>query len=91
MDVVFTVCIVTHGAEVLVYDNYERFVMQMLNVCVLCASCGSYQCCFYMTFSLVMLVDDARGNHMDEAVYSRAGPMTAVYVAMAPVYPILLR
>ena len=31
---------------------------------------------FYMTCSLLMLVEDARGNHMEEA-YSRAGLMTA--------------
>ena len=48
MDVVFSVCIVRHGAvcacvwEVVVH---ECFVMQMLYVCVLCASCGSCQCC----------------------------------------------
>ena len=29
----------------LVYGKNESFVMQMLYVCVLCASCGSYQCC----------------------------------------------
>ena len=29
----------------LVYGKYECFVMQMLYVCVLCAPCGSYQCC----------------------------------------------
>ena len=28
----------------LVYGNGECFVMQMLYVCVLCASCGSSQC-----------------------------------------------
>ena len=27
------------------YGKYECFVMQMLYVCVLCASCGSSQCC----------------------------------------------
>ena len=27
-----------------VYVKYECFVMQMLYVCVLCASCGSSQC-----------------------------------------------
>ena len=31
------VCIVTRG-------KYECFVMQMLYVCVVCASCGSSQC-----------------------------------------------
>ena len=28
----------------LVYEKYECFIMQMLYVCVLCASCGSSQC-----------------------------------------------
>ena len=37
MDVVFSVC------KVLVYGKYECFVMQMLYVFVLCASCGSSQ------------------------------------------------
>ena len=59
----------------LVYGKYECFVMHMLYVCVLCASCGSSQFC--MTCSLLMLVEDARGDHMEEA-YSRAGLMTAL-------------
>ena len=42
MDVVFPVCIVRRGA---VYGECECLVMQMLYVCVLCASCGSSQCC----------------------------------------------
>ena len=29
----------------LVYGKYECFIMQMLYVCVLCASSGSSQCC----------------------------------------------
>ena len=29
----------------LVYGKYQCFVMHMLYVCVLCASCGSSQCC----------------------------------------------
>ena len=58
----------------LVSGKYECFVMQMY-VCVLCASCGSFQFC--MTCSLLMLVEDARGDHMEEA-YSRAGLMTAL-------------
>ena len=29
----------------LVYGKYECLVMQILYVCVLCASCGSSQCC----------------------------------------------
>ena len=37
---------------------------------------------FCITCSLLMLVEDARGDHMEET-YSRAGPMTALYVAMS--------
>ena len=59
----------------LVYGKYESFAMQMLYVCVLCASCGNSQFC--MTFRLLMLVEDARGDHMEEA-YSRSGIMTAL-------------
>ena len=40
-----SVCIVTRGAVVLVYGKCECFVMQMLYVCILCAPCGSFQCC----------------------------------------------
>ena len=29
----------------IVHGKYECFVMQMLFVCVLCASCDSSQCC----------------------------------------------
>ena len=39
MDVVLSACIVTCGAV----GKYECFVMQMLYVCVLCASCRSSQ------------------------------------------------
>ena len=35
-----------------------------------------------MTCSLLMLVEDATGDHMEEA-YSRADLMTALYVAMS--------
>ena len=43
MDVVFSVCIVGRGALGTRVWKYECFVMQMLYVCVLCASCGSSQ------------------------------------------------
>ena len=45
MDVVFSVCIVRRVAVGVVYGKCECFVMQMLYVCVFCASCGSFQCC----------------------------------------------
>ena len=60
---------------VLVYGECECFVMQMLYACVLCASCDSFQFC--MTCSLLMLVEDAIGDHTEEA-YSRAGLITAL-------------
>ena len=65
-----------------VYGKYECFVMQMLYVCVLCASCGSSQCCILHELSLLMLVEDARGDHMEET-YSRAGLLTALLVAIS--------
>ena len=37
---------------------------------------------FSMTCSLLIQVEDARNYHMEEA-YSRAGPMTALLVAMS--------
>ena len=43
---------------------------------VSCASSGSSQCCV-LTISLLMLVEDARGDHIEE-VYSRSGLMTAL-------------
>ena len=59
----------------LVYGECECFVMQMLHVCVLCASCGNSAFC--MTCSLLMLDEDAIGDHTEEA-YSRAGLITAL-------------
>ena len=61
----------------LVYGECECFVMQMLYVCVLCASCGSLNAAFCMTCSLLMLVEDAIGDHTEEANY-RAGLITAL-------------
>ena len=52
------------------------FVMQMLHDCVLCASCGIPHCCVLHDLQL-MLVADAKGDHMEEAD-SRAGLMTAL-------------
>ena len=53
--------------------------------CCMFVSCvhpvASLNVAFCMTCSLLMLVVDARGDHMEEA-YSRACLMTALYVAM---------
>ena len=72
----FSVCIVRRGAVSARVGECECFVMQMLYVCVLCASCGSYHD-FCMTCSLLMLVVGAIGDHTEEA-YSRAGLITAL-------------
>ena len=67
----------------LVYGKYECFVMQMLYVCVLCASCDSSQCCILHDLHFVNAGrgckrrPHGRGDHMEEA-YSRARLMTAL-------------
>ena len=59
----------------LVYGNYECFVMHMLYACVHLVAV--LNAAFCMTCRVLMLVEDARGDHMEEA-YSRAGLMTAL-------------
>ena len=60
----------------IVYGKYECFIMQMYVVsCV--HPVAVLNDAFCMTCSLFMLVEDARGDHMEEA-YSRAGLMTAL-------------
>ena len=58
MDVVFSVCIVRRGAVGARVWECECFVMQMLYVCVLCASCGSSQCC---VLHVLQFVNAGRG------------------------------
>ena len=53
----------------LVFRKYECVVMQMLYA-------------FCMTCCMLMLIEDERGDHMEEA-YSRAGLITALEVAMS--------
>ena len=54
--------------------------------CCMCVSCVHHMAvlntAICMTYSLLILVEEARGNHMKEA-YSRAGLMTAIYVAVS--------
>ena len=47
------VCIVTRGAVGARAWEVCVFVMHMLYVCVLCASCGSSQCCILHDFQFV--------------------------------------
>ena len=74
MDVVFSVCIVRRGAVgVSVSVSSCR--------CCMFVSCvhpmAALNAAFCMTCSLLMLVEDARGDHMEEA-YSRAGLITTL-------------
>ena len=55
------------------YWKCECFVMHMLYVCVLCASCDSSQCCVLHDFQFV---NGGRGWKIE--AYSRAGLMTAL-------------
>ena len=50
----------------LVYGECECFVMQMLYVCVY--PVAVLNAVFCMTCSLLMLVEDAIGDHIEEAV-----------------------
>ena len=54
--------------------------------CCMCVSCvhpvAVLNVAFCMTCSLLMLVEDARCDHMEKA-YSRAGLINALYVAMS--------
>ena len=67
----------------LVYGKYGCFSSC---ICCMFVSCvhpvAVLNAAFCMTCSLSMLVEEARGNHMEEA-YSRAGLMTALSVAMS--------
>ena len=78
MDVVFSVCIVRRGAV-------GARVMGSVSVsscrCCMFVSCvhpvAVLNAAFCMTCSLLMLVEDAIGDHTEKA-YSRAGPITAL-------------
>ena len=69
-DVVFSVCIVRRGAVGARVWRCCMFVSCVHHVAVLNAA-------FCMTCSVLMLVEDAIGDHTEEA-YSRAGLITAL-------------
>ena len=74
MDVVFSVCIVRRGAV-------GAHVSVSSCRCCMFVSCvhpvAVLNAAFCMTCSLLMLVEDAIGDHTEEA-YSRAGLITAL-------------
>ena len=61
----------------LIYGEYECFVMQILYAFVLYASCGSSQCYILHDLPFLISVEDASGDYIKQA-YSRAGLMTAL-------------
>ena len=75
----------------LYYDAWSCRCSFMGSMSVSSCRCCMFMSCVYpvavlnaafcMTCSLLMLVENARGDHMEEAYY-RAGPMTASYLAM---------
>ena len=65
-----------------VVKDYECFIMQMLYVCVLCASGGSSQCCILYYLQIVNAGRGCRDDYMEEA-YSRAGLMTALTMSVS--------
>ena len=62
------------------YGKCECFVMLMLYVCV--PNVAFLNAAFCMICSLLMLIEDARYDHMEEA-YFRASLMTALLVVMS--------
>ena len=66
----------------LVYGKCECFVMQMFMFVSCVHPVAVLNAAFCMTCSLLMLVEDARGDHMEEA-YSRPVLITVLYVAMS--------
>ena len=61
----------------LVYGKYARFVLQICMFVSCVHPVTVFNAAFCMTCSLLILVEDARDDHMEEA-YSRAGLMTAL-------------
>ena len=62
------------------YRKCECFVMLMCMFASCMHPVAVPNAAFCMTFGLLMLVEDARGDHMEEAC-SRAGLMTVLYVS----------
>ena len=75
MDVVFSVCIVRRGAVGARVWGVSSCRCCMFVSCV--HPMAVLNVAFCMTCSLLMLVEDAIGDHTEEA-YSRAGLITAV-------------
>ena len=62
------------------YGKCECFVMQKIVYCV--HPVAVLNAAFWMTCSLLMLIEDERCDHMEEA-YTRPGLITSLYVAMS--------
>ena len=75
MDVVFSVCIVSCRCSCMGSISVSSCRCCMFVSCV--HPVAALNAAFCMTCSLLMLVEDAKGDHMEEA-YSRADLMTAL-------------
>ena len=64
-----------------VYGKCECFVMQMLYVCILCASCVSPQCCVLHDLQFVKLGEDARGDHIRTITFNNKIETTSKHIA----------
>ena len=74
MDVVLSVCIVRHGA--VGARVWEGRVFCHADVVSCVHPVAVLNAAFCMTCSLLMLVEDTKGDHMEDA-YTRAGLITA--------------
>ena len=54
----------------LVYGKCECFVMQVLYVCVLCASCGSSQCCVLHEKASIVHTGVPQGSKLPPSLFS---------------------
>ena len=75
MDVVFSVCIVTRGA--IGERVWEISVFRHAYVVSCVHPVAVFNAALSMTCSLLVLVENARGDHMEDA-YSRPGLTTAL-------------
>ena len=78
MDVVFSVCIVRRGAVgARVWGVWVFRHADVVCLCLVCILWAVLNAAFCMTCSLLMLVEDAIGDHTEEE-YTRAGLITAL-------------
>ena len=83
MDVVFSACILRRGAV----GKCECFVMHVLYVYVLCASCGSYQCFFLHDLQFVNAGRGCKRRPNGRRLQATQQSQTAVQIVSNPPAP----